>query len=210
MRHRGREQETAITHVDLRHAPGPVTVLKPTPVAQNLELDDPAILVMTDFSYQRAITVGENRHIDAALEDMTRGGVRALLLVRDENVTGLITSYDIQGEHPILFLRSSRCIHPTCLHRDVLVGNIMTPWAELKTLFFEDVRAAAVRNVANIFRSMDLMHILVVESVPGPGVTVHGMFSRTRPERQVGIRLPSSPPGGFAQSLSSAIGAITH
>lgn len=201
-----------MTQISLSQAPGPgpVTVSKPEALAQSLKLDDPAILVMTDFGHQHAVTVDENRHIDDALQDMIHGGVRALLVVRDEKVTGLVTSYDIQGERPVLFLRSSRCIHPTCLHRDILVGDIMTPWAELKTLPFEDVRAAPVESVARVFRSTDLMHVLVVESIPGAGTTVRGVFSRTRLERQLGVRLPLAQPAGFAETVLSAIATIVH
>jgi CBS-domain-containing membrane protein len=51
-------------------------------------------------------TVTEDRSIDDALRDMMLAGVRALLVVREDAVTGLVTSYDIQGERPLQFLRS--------------------------------------------------------------------------------------------------------
>ncbi|HUN76585.1 MAG TPA: hypothetical protein VMU40_18875 [Steroidobacteraceae bacterium] len=55
---------------------------------------------MTDFDRVPAFTVSEDAAIDHALDDMFRFGVRALLTIRDGKVTGLLTSYDIQGKRP--------------------------------------------------------------------------------------------------------------
>jgi CBS domain-containing protein len=41
------------------------------------------------------VTVTEDRSIDDALRDMMLAGVRALLVVSEDAVTGLITSYDM-------------------------------------------------------------------------------------------------------------------
>src|SRR5487761_1913324 len=65
---------------------------------QALDDGDPAVLAITDFTREHPITVEEDRQIDAALEDMIRFGVRALLVVRERRIVGLLTSYDIQGE----------------------------------------------------------------------------------------------------------------
>src|SRR5690348_14560206 len=59
-----------------------------------LALTDPAVHVVTDFVIEPPVTVPEESSIDAALRKMIRAAVRALLVVRDEVVTGLITSYD--------------------------------------------------------------------------------------------------------------------
>src|ERR1700733_8446960 len=74
---------------------------------QFLDLNDPAILAVTDFTREHPATVDEERQIDDALADMVRLGVRALLVVREQRIIGLITSYDIQGERPLQFLQTS-------------------------------------------------------------------------------------------------------
>src|SRR3984957_11977698 len=74
---------------------------------QFLTSSDPAIHAITDFTREHPVTVDEERQIDAALEDMIRLGVRAMLVVREQRIVGLITSYDIQGERPLQFLQSS-------------------------------------------------------------------------------------------------------
>jgi hypothetical protein len=88
-----------------------------------LALTDPAVHVVTDFAWEAPVTVPEGLPIDDALREMIRAGVRALLVVQDERVTGLITSYDIQGERPLQFLRQSGYRR----HDEIEVGHIMTP-----------------------------------------------------------------------------------
>ena len=67
----------------------------PTAGEARVALTDPAVHVVTDFVLEQPVTVPEERCINEALREMIRAGVRALLVVRDELVTGLITSYDI-------------------------------------------------------------------------------------------------------------------
>ena len=104
------------------------------PEAPGLNLNSPATAAMTDFERECPVTVSPERRIDDALQDMIRTGVRALLVLEDGQVEGLITSYDIQGERPILFLQSPACHQDTCAHRDVRVGDIMTPLAKMAAL----------------------------------------------------------------------------
>jgi CBS domain-containing protein len=65
-----------------------------------IALSDPAVRVVTDFMLEQPLTVAEDRPIDEALREMIVAGVRALVVVHGNVVTGLVTSYDIQGERP--------------------------------------------------------------------------------------------------------------
>src|SRR5690242_5788877 len=62
---------------------------------------DPAIRVVTDFAHHHPLTITEDRSIDDALREMACAGVRALMVVRQECVIGLISSYDIEGRRPL-------------------------------------------------------------------------------------------------------------
>ncbi len=103
---------------------------------QGLSPGDPAILAVTDFTREHPVTIDPERQIDDALDDMIRMGVRALLVVRDQRIVGLITSYDIQGERPLQFLQSSTY----SLHRDIRVAHIMTPWHVLTAINWETLQ----------------------------------------------------------------------
>lgn len=153
-----------------------------------LSKTDPASRVMVDFCRECAVTVEPHQHLDAALKQMQRAGVRALLVVADGRVSGLITAYDIQGEKPIQFVQSSDCIHhPQCRHEDVEVADIMTPIEELPTLRMEALISANVGNVLETFRQTGHTHLLVMEASSTGEAGVRGLVSRAQVERQLGI-----------------------
>lgn len=149
---------------------------------------DPAGSVMVDFCRECAVTVEPHQHLDAALKQMQSAGVRALLVIADGRVGGLITAYDIQGEKPVQFVQSSDCIHhPQCRHEDVEVADIMTPIEELPTLRMEALATANVGNILDAFRQVGHTHLLVVEVSSAGETSVRGLISRARVERQLGI-----------------------
>lgn len=138
-----------------------------------VKLADPATRVMSDFALERPFTVSEARTLEGALDDMFGLGVRALLVVREDTVTGLITAQDIQGSPP----------YPERSQR--LVRQVMTPWDALTVLDWRAVRGLCVADVLCTFRPIVAGHLLVVEDGPDGLVTVRGLFSRTRIERQL-------------------------
>jgi hypothetical protein len=140
----------------------------------SLSLDDPAITAMTDFTQECPVTVSPDRHIDDALKDMMRAGVRSLLVLEEGRVLGLITSFDIQGERPILFLQSPECAHDPCLHRDVRVADIMTGLDLLPRLELKRVLSSCVGDLVETFDSSGNTHLLVV-----PTRTPHSIAIRT-------------------------------
>lgn len=149
----------------------------------SLSLDDPAITAMTDFTQECPVTVSPERHIDDALKDMMLAGVRSLLVLKEGRVLGLITSFDIQGERPILFLQSPECAHYPCLHRDVTVADIMTGLDLLPRLEWKRVLCGCVGELVETFHSSGNTHLLVVDTRPDGETVVRGLFSRSRLER---------------------------
>jgi CBS domain-containing protein len=154
----------------------------PTAAEAPVALTDPAAHVVTDFVWEQPVTVCEELSIDEALREMIRAGVRALLVVRDEVVTGLITSYDIQGERPLQFLTESGYRR----HDEVEVGHIMTPWQRVPTLDWPALGHARISDLAAFFRSTGATHVVMVENTDQGSTAVRGLISRTRLERQLG------------------------
>ena len=153
---------------------------------QFLDAADPAIHAITDFTREYPVTVGEDRHIDLALEDMIHLGVRAMLVMREQRIVGLITSYDIQGERPLQFLQSSNYTR----HQDVRVGHIMTPWDKLLALDWESVQSARAGDLLDVLEQAGLTHLLVIEtSKKNTLPIVRALVSRARLARQLrGLR----------------------
>ena len=151
--------------------------------ARRVLLSDPARSVMTDFTREPPATVTEDRSIDDALECMVFAGVHALLVVRGDLVSGLITSYDIQGDRPLILLRAPK-------HRPAVqieVGEIMTPWDQVPKLDWASVSAARVHDLARVFRKTNATHLVVVENPERQGAFVRALISRRRLNRQLGI-----------------------
>jgi CBS-domain-containing membrane protein len=149
---------------------------------QVLSPGDPAILVVTDFTREHPVTVDEERQIDDALNDMIRLGVRALLVLKDQRIVGLITSYDIQGERPLQFLQSSTYSH----HRDIRVAHVMTPWHAMTAINWETLQSMRVGDLLQLLDHAELTHIIVVEADrAGSQCVVRALASRARLIRQL-------------------------
>jgi CBS-domain-containing membrane protein len=153
---------------------------------QFLDPSDPAIHAVTDFTREHPVTVGEERQIDDALGDMIHLGVRAMLVMREQRIVGIITSYDIQGERPLQFLQTSNYSR----HQDICVGHIMTPWDKLLAVDWEGIQAARAGDLLQVLEEAGLTHLVVVErGAKNTAPIVRAMVSRARLARQLrGLR----------------------
>jgi CBS-domain-containing membrane protein len=148
---------------------------------QFLSPGDPAILAITDFSREHPVTVDVERQIDDALSDMIVLGVRALLVLEEQHIVGLITSYDIQGERPLQFLQSSNYRH----HRDIRVADIMTPWDALTAIDWESIQSMSAGELLKMLEEARLTHVLVVEVAGRNSCIIRALVSRARLVRQL-------------------------
>jgi CBS domain-containing protein len=181
-----RRNAMLISYVDPQTLPGNVLRLRGS-LEVALSRSSPVVGAMTDFSTETPARVVPRRHIDDALQDMNRAGIRSLLVV-DEGaaVLGLITAADILGTRPLQFLQNPLCESHPCRHQDIRVADIMTPWAQLRLLDYHQVKAASAGDLADQFRDTETTHVLVIErSAVGTG-QVRGLISRSRLLRQLG------------------------
>lgn len=165
----------------------PVSQLLDAPAnpARRLAVTSPAVDLMTDFQRERPVTTTPDCHIDAALKDMIIEGVRALLVVEDRAVRGLITAADVLGPRAVQFLQNPLCRSTPCRHEDVSVGDIMTPWADLQMLEYDWVAAHTCGDLAAAFSGTDATHLIVIEGRPPAPTILRGLLSRTRLARQL-------------------------
>jgi CBS domain-containing protein len=151
-----------------------------------LDPSDPAIHAITDFTREHPVTVDEERQIDDALHDMIHLGVRAMLVVREQRIVGLITSYDIQGERPLQFLQTSTYTR----HHEIRVGHIMTPWDKLLAVDWESMQTARAGELLLMLDDAGITHLLVIEAgKKNTPPLVRALVSRARLARQLrGLR----------------------
>ena len=154
-------------------------------VAPALSPDSPALEVMTDLATDAAHVVGPDRQIDEALRDMIAFGVRLLIVVRDGDVVGMITSYDITGERPLQVMQDPGASTKPLRHSDIVVADVMTPIGQIRPLRLRWVDGASAGEIEALFRGVGETHLLVAEDEGGGRAVIRGIFSRTRLERQL-------------------------
>ncbi|QKT03264.1 CBS domain-containing protein [Ectothiorhodospiraceae bacterium 2226] len=176
----------------------------PQRLPDEVQPDDPAVSVMTDLDKVAAVTIGRRATIEQANQKMIASGVRLLLVTDEHNdVQGLITSRDILGEKPMLYMQRMGGTRD-----EILVEHIMTPRDELEVLHWVDVLRARVGDVVATLKHMGRQHALVVdvdEYTRRPAV--RGIFSATQIGKQLGVQVePAEIAKTFAE-LESAIAA---
>ena len=155
---------------------------RPEPAVDWVDLDNPAIDVMTDFHIIEPKTVGPEVAIDDALEQMKEQGVRLLLVIDEsEEIIGVITAKDIQGEKPI------KIVQETQISRSELrAKDIMTPQSLISVLNMISVEEAQVGHIVQTLHELKRQHTLVVEVDEHSGKqVVRGMFSTSQINKQM-------------------------
>jgi CBS-domain-containing membrane protein len=153
---------------------------------QLVQVDSPAIEVMTDLQLIRAATVGPEATLAMATQAMIARGVRLLLVVNtDDEIVGLITARDTMGERPIKFIQQNGG-----KHGDLKVRDCMTSINTIEVLALSDVLRAEVGHIVATLKNAGRQHALVVETHPSTGKdSVRGIFSITQIGRQLGMTL---------------------
>ncbi len=154
-------------------------------------MTDPALDVMTNFDKVPPTTIRPDETIDFALMEMRVSGEHVLLVVdRDDNVVGLISSGDIQGAKPVKVIQEKRI-----KRNEIKVEMVMTPQNKIPTLDMEDLRHAKVGNVVQTLKELK-QHYAVVVAIDEENKkqTVHGLFSLSRIGKQLNIDVTSLLP----------------
>ena len=161
-----------------------VAYARPTQVMpEKVTLDDPAILVMTDFNLVTAVIILPGDTVDEAHRRMIERGVRLLLAVdQNRNVLGLVTATDILGEKPVQV-----AVQRGLRRGEIQVQDIMVPQERLEVLNLEQVHGAKVGHVVATLQRAGRQHAVVVEHDAKGRQRVRGLFSATQIARQLGI-----------------------
>lgn len=189
--------ETQYPPLALDRLSGPVTYFKPTQaLPAQVSLESPAIFCMTDLRVVAAHTVEPHVSIEWALTRMIEGGVRSLLVINaGEDLIGLLTSYDIQGEKPL------QLQHELGLrYTEILVRDVMTPKEILDVIPMQTVLNASVGHIVISLRETGRRHALVSDSLPDGRLAIRGIFSATTISEQLGWEIePTHQATSFAE-----------
>jgi hypothetical protein len=206
--------------VDREYDPLPIRELgvdagfrRPTqPQASRVEVESPALQVMTDLARISPATIRPQAPLAGANQFMITRGVRLLLVVDDgETVVGVITATDILGERPMV-VATGRGLR----RAELTVADVMTPAEQVQVVALADVEGARVGHVLEMLRRAGRQHALVVDFDPLPPTRplappakrtmVRGIFSISQIARQLGIAVQTG--GEVARTFSEIESAI--
>ena len=149
-----------------------------------VQLQSPALQVMTDLTLVKAATTHPSTPLPQAEQMMINQGVRMLFVVSDmPALAGLITTTDLVGD------RAMRIVAERHLRHDELsVADAMTPLSMLDAIAFERMGTAMVGNVIATLKRFGRNHLLVVQAATAQTPQrVRGVISRAQIERQLGV-----------------------
>lgn len=150
----------------------------PNPV----QIGSSAVEVMTDLRFVPAATTHVEVSVATASQKMIARGVRLLLVVdASDNVIGLITARDLEGDR----VNAASAAHGVTIG-ELTVGQIITQEVEVVPL--EAVLHARVGDIVETLKHSGRQHALVVDEEPFTGKPmIRGVFSASQIGRQLGI-----------------------
>ena len=168
-----------------------------------VQLDSPALQVMTDLTQMRAATTSRWTTLRQAEQTMIYQGVRMLFVVTDmPAVEGLITATDLHGD------RQMRAVHERGLrYDDLCVADVMTEVAMLDAVDFDRLRSATVGDAIATIKRQGRHHLLVVEAATAHTPRrLRGVVSRSQIERQLGVAIDITPIASSFSEIERALG----
>ena len=169
-----------------------------------VQVDSPAIEVMTDLQQVSAATIGPDVRLYRATQTMIARGVRLLLVVNpDGEILGLITARDTMGERPIKFIQQNGG-----KHEDLKVADCMTSISTIEVLALSEVLRAEVGHIVATLKNAGRQHAMVVETdVQSGKESVRGIFSITQIGRQLGMSLQAFEVAKTFAEIEAALAA---
>jgi predicted transcriptional regulator len=143
--------------------------LRSPPNLPRLKLSDPATRAMTDFISSPPLTVGEEYLLQDAVDHMFRMGARALLVVHDRKVVGMMTAGDAARSAP---------------HHSRVV-EAMTLTENVPAIGWDTLADSKVSDLLEIFDGTGVNYLVVLESHSASLSSVRGLIQRERLRRQL-------------------------
>lgn len=169
-----------------------------------VQLDTPAIDVMTDFQVVSPALIRPDATLAQAASLMVARSVRFLFVVNDDDaIVGVITARDLNGE------RASRLTAGEAIKAGALrVEQVMTLRENLEAITLADVMHAEVGHVLETLKQIGRQHAIVIETHHGSGVElVRGIFSATQIGRRLGVPVKTFAADSTFAEIETALAA---
>ncbi|UDL06395.1 CBS domain-containing protein [Marinobacter sp. CA1] len=163
-----------------------------------LTLDDPALILMTDFRQQAPSVIDHDLSVGDARVRMKLADVALKLVVnRSGDCIGLIALKDVLGKRAMA--RAHQMGRPL---EEVRVPDIMQPLSSLPLVRLADLERASVGDVVATFQHQHAEHLVVTD---GSANAVVGLISASQVSKRLQIPLDSEV---RATSFSDIMAAV--
>ena len=153
-----------------------------------VSLEDPAIKVMTDLTKVAAVTISPSCDLEEATDRMLKMKVKLLFVTDAKNqIIGLITYSDLQGERPIQFQQANGVSRG-----EISVLDIMTGIETVDIIRWPVVETARVGDIVMTMKKLYRQHALVLEQPADDVYQIRGIFSTTVLSKSLGIKIETT------------------
>lgn len=167
---------------------------------EKISESSPAIMVMTDFSRVKPFQIGASANLEEIHEKMVSAGVRLLFVHDDsEKMVGLLTSFDLLGEKPLLHIQTHGGTR-----NDIEARDIMTPIGKLEGIELSKIQAVTVGDIIEVCRNSRRHHMLVIEK-DGNNTNIRGLISSSQVSRSLGVEISASQRAESFSQLNKAL-----
>ena len=167
---------------------------------EKISESSPAVMVMTDFNRVKPFHIGASASLEDIHEKMVSAGVR-LLFVHDDSqkMVGLLTSFDLLGEKPLLHIQTHGGTR-----NDIEARDIMTPISKLEGIELSKIQAVTVGDIIEVCRHSRRHHMLVIEK-NGDNTNIRGLISSSQVSRSLGVEISASQRAESFSQLNKAL-----
>ncbi|WP_456267211.1 CBS domain-containing protein [Kushneria sp. AK178] len=192
------------SHLPLKEMGGVTSICRPgrhTPSA-SLNMDSPALTLLTDFQQVRAFTVSSHSSADDALQTMKQNSIHMLLVINDKGeFTGVVSARILFGGSAV-----TRAMQEGALAReDVTVDMIQLPREELHAIDHERLERATVGDLVQTLKASGDRHVLVTDHDDDGSLRIRGVISAREVSNALGIDLDHPPEAHSFSAIRSVV-----
>jgi len=158
---------------------------------QEINLNSPALLALTDFKKHKPLVIVDNVRAHEAEQLMMHAHVRLKIVVDKENkFLGVVSLTDIH--HQEIMKKVANGFE----HDDLLVTDFMQPKSTLKAIDFVDLQNATVGDILETLKTNGQRHCLVINREKH---NIRGVVSTSDLVRMLKLNIDLSLPPSFVE-----------
>ncbi|RKR06281.1 CBS domain protein [Kushneria sinocarnis] len=198
-------QPESYTNLPLHTLDGVRDIRRPDTRAASasLDMDSPAIALLTDFSEVRAHTIAAGASASQAHETMKNNGIHMLLVLDDDgHFAGIVSARILFGGRAITLAMQQYEVN----REDVTVEMIRTPREELHAIEYRRLERATLGDLVQTLRTSGDRHVLITDGdCDTSDCRIRGVVSASDVSHALGINLDHPPEAHSFSAIRSVV-----